>query len=185
MYLHRYINHSSPSGYFVQKTMNSKTEEIASLYQTERDRLHRQINRKVGCAATAYDLVHDIFMRLWERSPLYAGNDAAYLSRCARNAAIDHLRAEQSRRAFANGVLPEQYAPAPASPFDILQARDGVRSMDAALAGLPKQTRHIFLLNRIHGRTFSEIASVMGVSQRTIAKHMAKAVAACQETLVD
>lgn len=165
--------------------MSSENNEIAALYLSERDRLHRQINRRVGCAATAYDLVQDIFLRIWERSPLRSGSDSAYLSRCARNASIDHLRAEQVRRSLANGLLPEQYAPPPASPLDILQARDSVRTIDEALAALPRQTRHIFLLNRIHGRTFAEIAEAMGLSQRTVAKHMARAVAACQETLAD
>ncbi|ANH03406.1 RNA polymerase sigma factor [Shinella sp. HZN7] len=165
--------------------MTSKYEEMATLYLTERERLHRQINRRVGCAATAYDLVQDIFLRLWERSPLRTDNDAAYLSRCARNAAIDHLRAQQTRRSLENGLLPEQYATASVSPQEILEARQGIRSIDEALAVLPKQTRHIFLLNRVHARTFAEIAAAMGISQRAVAKHMARAVAACQKTLVD
>jgi RNA polymerase sigma factor (sigma-70 family) len=165
--------------------MTSKNEEMAALYLSERERLHRQINRRVGCAATAYDLVQDVFLRLWERSPLGTGNHAAYLSRCARNAAIDHLRAQQTRRSLEDSLLPEQYAASPASPHDILQAREGLRSIDQALAALPKQTRHIFLLNRIHARTFAEIASAMGISQRAVAKHMARAVAACQESLPD
>lgn len=163
--------------------MTAGNEDITTLYVAEGDRLRRQIGRRVGCAATACDLVQDIFLRLWERAPVRKGSDAAYLSRCARNAAIDHLRAEQTRRAFANGVLPEQYAAPPASPHEVLEARQGVRSIDATLAALPKQTRHVFLLNRIHGRSFVEIATAMGMSERMVAKHMARAVAACQETL--
>ncbi|WP_196906650.1 sigma factor-like helix-turn-helix DNA-binding protein [Candidatus Symbiopectobacterium sp. 'North America'] len=36
------------------------------------------------------------------------------------------------------------------------------------------------MLNRVHGRSFSEIAAVMEISSRAVAKHMARAVAACE-----
>lgn len=64
-----------------------------------------------------------------------------------------------------------------------MQARQGLTGVDAALAALPERTRHVFLLNRIHGRTFAEIAAVMEISERMVAKHMARAMAACQSCL--
>ncbi|KJF67497.1 RNA polymerase sigma factor [Rhizobium nepotum] len=163
--------------------MSVKTEKITALYVAEHDRLERQICRRVGCRATACDLVHDIFLRLWERAMDRRGDEAAYLSRCARNAAVDHMRSERSRREFFAGMLPEQYAPDPISPHEIVSARQQIRGIDNALAALPKRTRHIFLLNRIHGKSFSEIAVAMGISQRAVAKHMARAVAVCVETV--
>lgn len=161
--------------------MTSRSDEIAALYVAEHDRLERQIYRRVGCRATACDLVHDIFLRIWERATDRWNNQSAYLSRCARNATIDHVRAEQKRSEFLSGILPEQYATDVASPHDVLSARQELGSIDRALAALPKKTRHIFLLNRVHGRSFSEIAAVLGISQRAVAKHMARAVAACED----
>jgi len=70
-----------------------------------------------------------------------------------------------------------------ASPHDVMSARQSLGSIDDALSALPKQTRHIFPLNRIHGRSFSEIAGVFGISQRAVAKHMARAVAACEKVV--
>lgn len=161
--------------------MTFKTDEFAALYVSEHHRLERQICRRVGCRATAADLVHDIFLRLWEKATEQTGNGAAYLSRCARNAAIDHVRSEQRRGDFLDRILPEQYAASPASPLDQICARQTIRDMDEALSLLPKKTRHIFILNRIHGRSFTEIAMALGISQRAVAKHMAKALAACQQ----
>lgn len=160
--------------------MSVKAEEIESLYVTERHRLERQIHRKVKCSATSRDLVQDIFLRLWERATDWQAYDPAYLTRSARNAAIDHDRAEKRRKNFFDGIVPEQYgAPAP-TPFDIVAARDDLRSVEYAIASLTKRTRHIFLLNRIHGRSFTEIAAVMGISERAVAKHMARAMVACE-----
>ncbi|WP_151719456.1 RNA polymerase sigma factor [Gemmobacter serpentinus] len=159
--------------------MTAKGEKIAALYMAEQGRLQRQITRRVGCSSTAGDLVQDIFLRLWERATDWTGEPAAYLNRCARNAAIDHLRAETRRSTFFAGIMPEQYAAAPATPEAILAARQDVQRVDDLLALLPQRTRHIFILNRIHGRSFSEIAMVMNISKRAVEKHMAKAVAAC------
>jgi RNA polymerase sigma-70 factor (ECF subfamily) len=160
--------------------MTAKAEKIESLYAAEHQRLERQIRRKIGCSATACDLVQDIFLRIWEKAGEPSGNSAAYLTRSARNAAIDHVRSEKRRARFFEAILPEQYAPPQPTPLDVAIARQGIRSLDDALSGLPKQTRHIFLLNRVHGRTFVEIAGAMGISERAVAKHMARAVALCE-----
>ena len=161
--------------------MNGNSNEIAALYVAEHQRLERQISRRVGCSSTASDLVHDIFLRLWERTAGRLAEPSAYLSRSARNAAIDHIRSERRRADFFNGLLPEQYAVGPASPDDIVCAREAIRNIDDALAALPTRTRHIFLLNRVHGRSFSEIAEVLGISKRAVTKHMSRAVAVCEE----
>lgn len=167
--------------------MNLTSKKIAELYAAEHDRLERQIFRRIGCRATAGDLVHDIFLRLWEKATQRSGSDAAYLTRCARNATIDHVRSERRRGEYFARILPEQYAwqyaCETASPHDVMSARQSLGSIDDALSALPKQTRHIFLLNRIHGRSFSEIAGVFGISQRAVAKHMARAVAACEKVV--
>lgn len=159
--------------------MAAQTEKIAALYRTEHDRLARQIGRRTGDPGTALDIVHDVFLRLWERATDWNGEAPAYLTRCARNAAIDHLRAESTRNSFFRGILPEQYAaPAPLIE-EVIAARQDIRNIDEALAGLPQRTRHIFLLNRIHGRSFTEIAAVMGISRQAVEKHMARAIVAC------
>lgn len=161
--------------------MTEKSKDLAALYLTEHERLERQIRRRVGCRSTASDLVQDIFLRLWEKAIEWKGDSAAYLTRCARNAAIDHLRAEKTKAEYLRGVLPEQFAEQPASPQEIVSAHQNIQHIDDVLASLPQKTRHIFLLNRVHGRSFSEIAAVMGISSRAVAKHMARAVAACEE----
>lgn len=80
--------------------MADKGKDLSALYHTERKRLERQISRKVGCRSTASDLVQDIFLRLWEKAVEWKGDSAAYLSRCASIAAIDHLRAENTRAEY-------------------------------------------------------------------------------------
>ncbi|HCL3426564.1 TPA: RNA polymerase sigma factor [Pseudomonas aeruginosa] len=62
-------------------------------------------------------------------------------------------------------------------------AIDHLRRVEAALRGLPERTRRIFLLNRIHGRTYAEIAQAMQLSQSAVEKHMMRALDACKASL--
>lgn len=165
--------------------MQADGDDLAALYLAESDRLQRQISRRIACRATAADLVQDVFLRLWERTVAWNGDGRAFLARCVRNAAIDHVRAEEARRRALAGVLPEQLVAAPASAEEILAARQGLATVETALAALPDRTRHIFLLNRVHGRSFSEIADVMGLSRRTVATHVAAAMRACADARAD
>ena len=141
--------------------------------------MERQIGRRIGCSSLAGDIVQDIFLRLWERATSFRGEPAAYLSRCARNASIDHMRAEHAQaRLMAEAALRSETLFSP-SGEDVLAARDELGRIDAALLALPAKTRHIFLLNRVHGRKLREIAAVFGISERAVTKHMARAIETC------
>ena len=79
--------------------------------------------------------------------------------------------------------LPEQRQGEPVGPEQALEAGDQWRRVEAALRGLPERTRRIFLLNRIHGRTYAEIAQAMQLSQSAVEKHMMRALDACKASL--
>ncbi|RDD69892.1 RNA polymerase sigma factor [Paracoccus versutus] len=161
--------------------MAARDDEFAELYAAEHDRLERQIARRVGCRSTARDLVHDVFLRLWERATDWRGESAAYLTRCARNAAIDHIRAEKRHSGILAGFLPEQQVAETPSAMEQLGSRQQLGKVEVAIAALPPMTQDIFLLNRVHGKSFSEIAHAMDISRRTVASHMARALAACEK----
>lgn len=160
-----------------------KQLDLAALYLSEGARLRRRVTRLIGDPATAADLVHDVFLRLWGGHQTLEGCDAAYLARSARNAAIDHIRAERTRAAYITGTVPEQHVVASPSPHDIVEARQGLQQVDDVLRALPDRTRHIFLLNRVHGRTYCEIAEVFGITPSGVEKHMARVLKALRSAI--
>ncbi|NWD87899.1 RNA polymerase sigma factor, partial [Pseudomonas sp. K5002] len=108
---------------------------------------------------------------------------STYLLRCAGNIAIDHLRSEGARVRSSEGWLPEQQDNQGCEPQAALEAGNDLRHVEAALRSLPERTRQIFLLNRIHGRKYAEIAKAMGLSQSAVEKHMMRALEACKASL--
>lgn len=161
--------------------VTSRSDEIERLYQTERRRLERMVTRKVG-SSQASDVVQEVFARIWEKAKEHVVLTPSYLSRCASNSAIDQLRVEKRHKALADKITADQYAAPVATPLQIVEARDGIRHLDDTIRRLPERTRHVFLLNRVHGCTYQEIAATMGLSYIMVEREMAKALLACRES---
>lgn len=153
------------------------------VFLSQRSQMEALVSRRVGCRATAADLVQDLFVRFWRRPLIQVEELSTYLLRCAGNIAIDHLRSEGARVRGSEGWLPEQHSQAGSEPQAALEAGNDLRAIEAALRGLPERTRQIFLLNRIHGRTYAEIARAMRLSQSAVEKHMMRALGACKASL--
>ncbi|BCG27711.1 DNA-directed RNA polymerase sigma-70 factor [Pseudomonas tohonis] len=158
-------------------------EDLLRVFLAQRERMEALVSRRVGCRATAADLVQDLFLRFWRRPAAPVEDLATYLLRSAHNLAIDHMRSEGARTRNEAGLALEQDEAPP--PEVALEAGHDLRHVDAALRSLPERTRHIFLLNRIHGSTYGDIARAMGLSLSAVEKHMMRALEACKASLLD
>ncbi|BAU71855.1 RNA polymerase sigma factor [Metapseudomonas furukawaii] len=160
-----------------------RREDFLRTFLSRRQQMETLVSRRVGCRATAADLVQDLFLRFWRRPSAPVEDLGTYLLRSAHNLAIDHLRSEGSRNRAESALLPEQQLAEPASPEAALEAGSQLRHVESALRELPERTRQIFLLNRIHGRTYGEIARAMGLTQSAVEKHMMRALEVCKTSL--
>ena len=158
-------------------------EDFLQVFLTQRPRMEALVQRRVGCRATAADLVQDLFLRFWKRPQAPVEELGSYLLRSARNLAIDHLRGEDSRGRTLSALLPDDDDAQP-SPEQAVQAGADLALIEDALRQWPGRTRHIFLLSRVHGRTYGEIATAMELSQSAVEKHMMRALDACKASLM-
>jgi RNA polymerase sigma-70 factor, ECF subfamily len=105
----------------------------------------------------AEDLTSEVFARLPRALAHYQAKGtpfAAWLLRVARNAALDHLRAQRS--------VP--LAEVPAHPTVEIHAHARLDDLRAALRALPDDQREVMVLRLIAGLTPGEIAEHMGRS---------------------
>lgn len=154
-------------------------------FLARREQMEAVLRRHVGCRATAADLVQELFLRFWRRPSAPLEDLGSYLIRSAHNLAIDHLRSEGARTRNEAGLLPEQRGDSSVSLDAALEAGSDLRRVEAALRGLPERTRHIFLLNRIHGQTYGQIARSMALSQSSVEKHMMRALQVCKASVAE
>ncbi len=159
--------------------MVAREIDLARLFNAHGEGLRAYLQRKVHDLHVAADLAQEAFLRLAERLP-QAGvdNSVAYLYRTARNLAIDHFRQQERRQTFsyAPGELPD-LAEDRSSTEDTAAARQRLKMLREVIDELSSRTREIFVLNRIEGLSYLAIARQLQISESSVQKHLAAALA--------
>jgi RNA polymerase sigma-70 factor (ECF subfamily) len=151
--------------------------DVARLYCEEAPRLRRMFARRLSPERAA-DLVQTAFARLMGLGPVRRSaldQPQAYLTRIAGNLLRDEARFS-ARRSDALHVSAEECVLATADPHAMLEARDMLRRVDAAIEGLPERTREIFMAHRFEELTYPQIAERSGISIKTVEKHISLAL---------
>jgi len=149
------------------------------LYDTQRGWLHSWLKRSLGCSQQAADLAQDTFVRLLVRNqPISARAPRALLAQIARGLVVDHWRRDALQRAYLQTLaqLPESHYPSPAVRHEAMQCLERIAQL---LEGLKPAVRDAFLLYQLGGLTHTQIAEQLGVSSRTVERHVAKALLHC------
>lgn len=72
--------------------------------------------------------------------------------------------------------LPEQHAPSPEQRWLLLET---LQALDELLGGLKPVVRKAFLLSQLEGLSYADIASRLGVCERSVKRYMAHAYEHC------
>ena len=125
----------------------------------------------VGDRATAEEVTLDVFLTVWQRAADYdpaLARAATWLTRLARNRAIDRLRREAVRPA-AHSVAFSDSAPGRGPDLEtaVEQALERQR-VRAAVAALPAEQRQALALAFFQGYSHSEIAGLLEQSLGTV-----------------
>lgn len=145
-------------------------------------RLKQLLHRRGRTPEDSEDLVQEAFVRLhrFMDSGQEARQPEALLVTTVRNLAVDASR--RDRREHRADFVDEPIEDLPLidltpSPDETLLAEQRLRHIVQTLdTKLSARTREIFLLHRLEGFTYEEIAQRMQMSVRTVEKHIARAV---------
>ncbi|EHQ28135.1 RNA polymerase sigma-70 factor [Mucilaginibacter paludis] len=116
---------------------------------------------------TCEDLIHDVFLFLWnKRASLNVKSLRDYLYIAVKNRALNKIRSEKSLLRIANAQ------PSPVSsdtPLDDrLNSIEINKIYDMALAGLPDRCREIMILSRKEHLSNKEIAARLNITPKTV-----------------
>lgn len=136
-----------------------------------------RVVRATRGSAQAEDYLHSAFLRLEDyRKANEVQNPAGFLVRTAVNIAADEARRPSARNLEPRPVeeLLEITDSAPLAD-EVLAARTRLERVKAGLAQLSPRTREIFLMHRVEGLKYREIAAELGITVSAVEKHVAKA----------
>lgn len=165
---------------------------VAELYDRHSRMLYGVALRILRTASDAEDVLQDVFVRVWTRADSYderLGAPGAWLTRIARNRAIDRLRSRAARgdtpRSSPDEVAAAERTtgsnqPSPEAAAAQSQTRDGIRG---ALATLPDEQRILIEAAFFEGFTHSELAERFGLALGTVKTRIRSGMLAMRQRL--
>ena len=126
------------------------------------------------------DVIQEMYARIVSQPSLESIKyPRQYAAQTAMAIVIDHLRRSRVISINAAGSLEQLEISAPdASPEQQLEFRDEIAAVAGLLAQLPERTRDVLIMRRVEGLSQQETADRLGISVKTVEKHMAQGVAA-------
>jgi len=131
------------------------------------------------------DLRQEVYVRLYEAAREGIPEQTkAFVFATARNLLIDRVRRERIIPIDTVTDLDAlNVASNEAGPDRIVMAREALRRLRAAVSKLPVELREVVLLRKIEGLSRREIASRLGVTERTVSRRLADSSRALADAL--
>ena len=167
---------------------------LAAFYDRHSRLAYSLIVRILGDSSDAEDVLQETFVRVWTRADTYEpllGSPVTWLTRIARNRAIDRLRARRVRAnvagaSFGQGAGDEVRQAEPVTretPETELEERSMAGAVRTALAALTPAQRTLIEAAYFEGYTHTELAARFGVPLGTVKTRIRTGLAAMRDRL--
>jgi RNA polymerase sigma-70 factor, ECF subfamily len=155
-------------------TSDSRTEIFTKLFAETRLALHRYIRRFVGSSETAKEIVQEAFLRTYRQRDSVI-TLRAFLFSTARNLAANEYRHRRTVETSASGDFADSWVKTECESLEAELLRDERnRLIQEAIDRLPPQCRAAFTLRVFHECSYKEVANRLGISAKTVEKHIAR-----------
>lgn len=177
---------------FVDREQLVITKERADRFdrfvRERQDILVRFLRRQLPTDEDAQDVAQESLIRLIQYRDYEPELWSSILYRIAINVLHDRGRRARTRQASAHVSLDEniQGLLSPDQPHEKqIETQQELARVQKALLGLPARCRDIYLLNRIEGMSYPQIADHCGVSVKAVEKQISKALGLLRKSLGD
>ena len=161
-----------------QETDQVNRFTLASEVGPVRRWLFRYFGRRVRNQSEVEDMVQDVFARMVARdSSEPIEHLGGYVLKTAASVLTDWSRTRSSHRAGLHVAFDsELHGEEEIGPERVLEGREVLHTATASLLCLPERTRVVFVLRRLEGWKYRDIARQLGISISAVEKHMVRAI---------
>ena len=168
-----------------------KFNQLFSEYQ---GRFIRFAQTYVRDLAVAEDFTTEALMYYWEKRDSLPNdtNVPAYILVIIKHKCLNYLQhlevreeASERMKSYAEWELKTRLVTLQACDPDELFTAEAQAIVDRTLAGMPKQTREIFIMSRYQNKSYKEIAALTGMTTKGVAFHINKVLKVLRVNLKD
>ena len=159
----------------------SHRNDVGGLFRAHYAWLCARLRRHLGAHSSVEDIAAETFAQLLESPGLTPIREPrALLTTIARRLIYQLWRRRDLERQHLNQLQWDDPA-GRASPEELAQLSQTLTRLDRTLDRLPGKVRATFLLSRIDGLTYPQIAAELGISQRSVSVYMTRSLALCAQ----
>lgn len=151
---------------------DAQDRRVGERWEPVRDLVRRFALRRIGRSDLADDIAQDTLLRMveYERG-IPIDNPFALGLRIAENLVNEHYRRE---RRWAGVELDESLPSTAPSADRVVEGREAVEALTAALRRMPRLRREIILRRRVRHQSCAAIADELGLSIKAVEKHVTR-----------
>jgi len=154
------------------------------LYKKYCKRLYKFGNSILKSQVDTENLIQDVFLNLWENRNKVEKDSAvkSYVFTITYNSAISIIR-KKVRESEYVGYL-KSLQEVNEEPVNIeLEYNELTTTLDKIVQVLPQRQKEVYLLHKVEGLKYIEIAELLNISVKTIETHMSRALKTIREKL--
>lgn len=137
---------------------------------------------KCGDSDNALDIVQDAFSKIWENcSKIEFKKAKTYLFTTVNNLFLNKVKHQKVVLEYAKAT--PYIDQTNQNPEYLLEEEQFKQKLQQAIALLTDAQREVFLLNRIEGKKYREIAELLDISQKAVEKRMSGALKTLREKI--
>jgi RNA polymerase sigma-70 factor, ECF subfamily len=158
--------------------------EFEQLVQSRSRQVLNTAMRVLGDSHLAQDVHQEVFLTIWRRWGCYNGTThwPGYLYRMTVRKSLELAR-RKNRLQIANESAEQSVCHD--CPDERLRAEELRKKLSACLARLPRRQAEVFILSRLEGLDYEQIAHVVGCSRQTVRVHLHRALMRLSRDLKD
>jgi RNA polymerase sigma-70 factor (ECF subfamily) len=174
---------SGSDGALMAAVANGDTGQLNHLFERHHRSVYRFFRRAAGGPQIAEDLTQDVFLRVFRfRATFEPGREfRPWLFRIARNVLRNH--AARRRPEVADQVEGGRTLDSTPSQLRIVEARDRLVRVEAAINSLSAEQREALVMARFHDLSYREIGEALGCTEGAVKARVFRALQAISARL--
>lgn len=156
--------------------MAANDDALAEIYRRHAAAVFRRARRLMGSDADAQDIVHDVFLSLFERPEQFGGRSAltTFLYSATTHACLARIRQVKNRQRLLDRLAPTTGATTEPQVLPLADLHDALRKMPELLA-------RVAVYAWLDELSHAEIAVLVGCSRRHVANLLERVEAWARE----